>query len=94
MSHPTPGPPPESDRTGPAAPRDRALDALRQLDAELARLSRRVCSDAELRAVVGDFFISLRASTPHADGTTTLVVGTEAWARLQVAAGRPTRRIR
>jgi hypothetical protein len=64
------------------------------LDAELARLSRLAGSDAELRAVLGDFFVSIRAGTPHANGTTTLVVGTEAWARLQVAAGRPTRRSR
>ncbi|WTW94743.1 hypothetical protein OG216_15710 [Streptomycetaceae bacterium NBC_01309] len=93
MSNPQPGTESvrESDRTGRTAPRNRALDALRELDVELARLSRTARSDAELRAALHGLLVSLRATTAHADGTTTLVVGSEAWTRLQMAVGRRAR---
>lgn len=94
MSDPTLGTPPESDRTGPTAPRTRALAALRELDAELAHLSRTARSGAELHAALADLLASTRAATPHADGTTTLVVDTAAWLALRTAGGRTARRPR
>ncbi|MDI2127415.1 hypothetical protein [Yinghuangia seranimata] len=80
MSNANPGTPPE-----PAYAR--ALDALRELDVELGRLSRADRTAAELRATVAALLDSIHTATPHDDGTTTLVVGTDAWQRLRTAAG-------
>lgn len=86
MNNPTPGTTPESDRTRPRTPRIRVLHALRELDVELARLARTARSDAELRAALADLLASANATAARPDGTTTLVVGTAAWARLRTAA--------
>ncbi|MCF2530672.1 hypothetical protein [Yinghuangia soli] len=86
MTGPRPDAAAESDRSGPATPRIRVLDALRELDAELARLHGAARSDAELRAAIADFVASLETAAAHADGTTTLVVATSAFDRLRTAA--------
>lgn len=68
---------------GPGAPRHRALDALRALDAELLRLTRAAHADAEIRGAVRAALDAVRTATAHPDGTTTLVVATAAWTRLR-----------